>query len=55
MMGEPDKKAEEKSDRARPRPKAEPRPSLAPLDFEEAFESLLAVKPEADSGSPEAG
>ena len=28
------------------RPKAEPRMSLAPLDFEEALENLLAVKPD---------
>lgn len=27
------------------RPKAEPRVSLAPLDFEEALEGLLAVQP----------
>lgn len=48
VFGPMDKREDSRieTDRAKtPRTKAEPRPSLAPLEFEEALEALLAVKP----------
>ena len=38
-----------------PRPKAEPRVSLAPLDFEDALEGLLAVEPTHDPAQNDDG
>lgn len=40
-----DRDKRDKNSQVAPRRKAEPRPSLAPLRFEDALESLLAVKP----------
>ena len=42
-------KQDEINQKAEPRSKAEPRPSLAPLEFEEALDALLAVKPEGQA------